>query len=264
MTMTNSTAAETPRKGGLDVWAPSVMPEVSRGELTDEQSLAIAFRLLAKEGFAENLAGHITWQRPGDTNMLVNPWGLWWNEVSASDMCLVDEDAALVSGRWDVTPAIHIHTELHRMRKDARVVIHNHPYYVCVLAAIGKLPELVHQTGSMYIDDLVFVQEYSGEIDTPRLAQDLAEQIGDAKVAVLANHGVIVTGSNLVEATYRAASFERVCKLAYDVLVSGFTPLEMPRSAMLGMKESLLERAAEVYWGGATRSLLRAEPEVLA
>ncbi|CAM3471199.1 class II aldolase/adducin family protein [Nocardioides dubius] len=265
--MTNSTATfhEDPvRRGGLDVWAPSVMPQVTEKELTDEQRLAIAFRLLAREGFSENMAGHITWQRPGETDMLVNPWGLWWSEVGASDICVVDEDASVVSGRWDVTPAIHIHTELHRMREDARVVVHNHPYYVCVLAAIGKLPELVHQTGSMYLDDLVFVEEYGGEIDTPLLAQELAEQIGDAKVAVLANHGVIVTGADVTEATYRAASFERACKLAYDVMVSGFTPLQMPRGAMLGMKESLLERAAEVYWGGATRSLLRSEPEVLA
>ncbi|WP_300681906.1 class II aldolase/adducin family protein [Nocardioides sp.] len=252
-----------PRKGGLEVWAPSVMPPVIRGQLTDEQTLALSFRVLAHEGFSENMAGHITWQRPGQTEMLVNPWGLWWDEVSASDMCVVDEDARVVSGHWDVTPAIHIHTELHRRRADARVVVHNHPYYVCVLAALGRLPELVHQTGSMYLDDMVMVEEYDGEIDTPLLAQELAERIGDAKVAVLANHGVIVTGANPIEATYRAASFERACKLAYDVLVSGHEPLKLRRSAMIGMKASLLERAAEVYWGGAVRRLLRTEPEVL-
>ena len=56
--------------------------------------------------------------------------------------------ARVVRGRWDVTPAIHPHTELHRVRPDARVVVHNHPYYVSVIAALGTLPELVHQTGS--------------------------------------------------------------------------------------------------------------------
>jgi ribulose-5-phosphate 4-epimerase/fuculose-1-phosphate aldolase len=255
---------DVPRQGGRQVWAPSVLPPVSTDELTDEQTLAASFRVLAREGFSENLAGHITWQRPGETDLLVNPWGLWWEEVTASDICVVDEDARVLRGQWDVTPAIHIHTELHRIREDARVVVHNHPYYVCVLAALGRLPDLLHQTGSMYLDDMVFVEEYAGEIDTPLLAQDLAHQIGDAKVAVLASHGVIVTGADPIEATYRAASFERVCKLAYDVLLTGLTPLELRRSAMLGMKASLIERAAEVYWGGAVRSLLRAEPEVLS
>lgn len=264
VTVIDSESAEAPRQGGRAVWEPRVMPPISRGELTDEQTLAAAFRVLAREGFSENMAGHITWQRTGQTDMLVNPWGLWWDEVSAADICTVDEDANVVSGRWDVTPAIHIHTELHRMRPDARVVIHNHPYYACVLAALGVLPDLLHQTGSMYLDDLVFVQEYSGEIDTPLLAQELAEQIGDAKLALLASHGVIVTGADPIEATYRAASFERVCKLAYDVMVTGRTPLQLRRSAMVGMKASLLERAAEVYWGGAVRALLRDEPEVLS
>ncbi len=154
------------RRGGLEVWAPSVVPPIGV-ELSDEQALAVAFRHLAGIGFAENMAGHITWQRDGRTDMFVNPWGLWWQEITASDICVVDGDARVVRGRWDVTPAIHIHTELHRVRDDARVVIHNHPYYVCVLAALGTLPELVHQTGSLFLDDLCLVDTYDGEIDTP-------------------------------------------------------------------------------------------------
>ena len=112
------------RRGGLEVWAPSVVPPIGV-DLSDEQALAVAFRHLAGIGFAENLAGHITWQPDGQTDMLVNPWGLWWQELTASDICAVDADARVVRGRWDVTPAIHIHTELHRAREDARVVIHN-------------------------------------------------------------------------------------------------------------------------------------------
>src|SRR2546423_1498884 len=150
------------RRGGLEVWAPSITPPIGV-DLTDEQMLACAFRILAIDGFAENLAGHITWQRPGQQNLLVNPWGLWWREVAASDVCEVDMEAQVVAGKWDVTPAIHIHTELHRLRPDARVVIHNHPYHVCVLAAAGLLPDLVHQQGSLYMNDLRMVNERSEE-----------------------------------------------------------------------------------------------------
>jgi ribulose-5-phosphate 4-epimerase/fuculose-1-phosphate aldolase len=103
------------RRGGLEVWAPSKMPPIGV-DLTDEQQLAIAFRHLADIDFAENMAGHITWQPDRSTDMYVNPWGLWWQELTASDICVVDEDARVVRGRWDVTPAIHIHTELHRIR----------------------------------------------------------------------------------------------------------------------------------------------------
>lgn len=250
------------RRGGLQVWAPSVVPPIGV-ELSDEQALAVAFRHLASIGFAENMAGHITWQRDGHTDMLVNPWGLWWQELTASDICEVDADARLVRGRWDVTPAIHIHTELHRMRDDARVVIHNHPYYVCVLAALGRLPELVHQTGSLFLDDMCLVETYEGEIDTPSRAAELVAHIGNANLTVLANHGVIATGRNLPEAVYRAASIERVCRMAYDVMLTGIEPSQMKWSDMMGMRASLIERAADVYWAGAARMTIKADPDVL-
>ncbi len=263
MTLTTDTDAEkVVKKGGLAVWAPRVTPPIGV-DMSDEQKLACAFRILAREGFAENLAGHITWQRPGDTNMLVNPWGLWWREVSASDVCSVDEDANVVGGKWDVTPAIHIHTELHRRRPDARVVVHNHPYYVTVMAAIGELPQLLNQTGSMFMDDMKFIHEYTGEIDTADLGSDLADKIGDARVVILGSHGVIVTGASIEEATYRSASIDRVCRTAYDIMSVAREPLQMGRGFMTGMKASLLERAATVYFAGAVRQLLRDEPDVL-
>jgi ribulose-5-phosphate 4-epimerase/fuculose-1-phosphate aldolase len=275
---------EEVRRGGLDVWSPSKTPPIG-ADLRDEQLMAIAFRHLADIGFAENMAGHITWQPDGQSelngrsdkprseldgrsdkprsDMFVNPWGLWWQELTASDICVVDEDARVVHGRWDVTPAIHLHTELHRIRPDARVVIHNHPYYVTLVAALGILPELVHQTGSLFLDDMYLVETYDGEIDAPWRAHELAQQIGSANLIVLANHGVIAAGRNLAEAVYRAVSIERVCRLAYDVMLTGRTPSKMNRGDMVGMQQSLIERAADVYWAGAARMTIKADPDVL-
>jgi ribulose-5-phosphate 4-epimerase/fuculose-1-phosphate aldolase len=250
------------RQGGLGVWAPSKVPRIGV-DLTDEQKMAIAFRHLADIGFAENMAGHITWQPEGRSDMYVNPWGLWWAELAASDICVVDVDAHVVSGRWDVTPAIHIHTEIHRHRPDARVVIHNHPYYVSLIAALGVLPELVHQTGALFLDDMYLVEKYDGEVDTPWRAAELAEQIGPANLVVLANHGVIAMGHDVASAVYRAVSIDRVCRLAYDVMLTGRTPSQMNRGDMVGMQASLIERAADVYWAGAARMTIKADPTVL-
>ena len=157
------------RRGGLEVWAPSVVPPIGV-DLTDEQTLACAFRILAGRGFTENMAGHITWQRRGTDRHAGQPVG----PVVGGDHRLRHlrrrrVTAAVLDGQWDVTPAIHIHTELHRRRPDARVVVHNHPYYVTVLAAVGVLPEIVHQTGCMFDGDLDFVDEYTGEVDDAEL-----------------------------------------------------------------------------------------------
>jgi ribulose-5-phosphate 4-epimerase/fuculose-1-phosphate aldolase len=262
MTTSLDRSDDVVRDGGLATWAPSITPPLG-ADLTGRQELACSFRLLAASGFSENIAGHITWAPSEDGSMWVNPWGLWWDEVKASDLCRVDADGRVVEGVWDVTPAIHIHTELHRRRPEARVVVHNHPYHVSVLAAAGVLPEIVHQTGSMFDGDLKFVHEYSGEVDTAELAVELAEQIGDASTVILASHGVIVTGPTIREATYRAASIDRVCRLAYDLLVMGRDPLPIAAGIRVGMKKSLLERGTDVYWAGAVRKLLRTEPDVL-
>lgn len=260
--MTESVGVQCDRAGGAAVWSPSVVPPIGV-ELSDAQALAVAFRHLADIGFAENMAGHITWQPDGQSEMLVNPWGLWWAELTASDICTVDQDARVVAGRWDVTPAIHIHTELHRAHPEARVVVHNHPYYVSLLASLQMLPELVHQTGSLFLDDLCLVDVYEGEVDTASRARELVGHIGGAHVAILASHGVIVTGRTLAEAVYRSATIERVCKLAYHVMLTGRTPEPMRRSDMVGMQASLIERAADVYWAGATRMTIKADPHVL-
>lgn len=254
--------SENERRGGLATWAPSITPPIGV-DLTDEQKLACAFRILANDGFSENISGHITWQLPGEEDLLVNPWGLWWDEVCASDVCKVDTNGRVVSGRWDVTPAIHIHTELHRRRADARVVIHNHPYHVCVLAALGELPRIVHQSGCVYDGDMAVVTEYTGEIDSAALGDRLAAQVGDASIIVLSSHGVIVTGPTIEEATFRAATIDRACRLWLDVRRHETEPLAIPRSVVTGMKASILERGSDVFFAGAVRRLLRTDPDVL-
>ena len=264
MATTNETAIPegvTLSKGGADVWSPSITPPVPA--LTTEQKLACAFRILDREGFSENIAGHITWVDGDDGSMLVNPWGLWWSEVSASDICRVDGDGTVLAGRWDVTPAVQIHTEIHRRRRDARVVVHNHPYHVVVLAALGLIPEFLHQQSSMFDGDLGFVNEYSGEVDTPELGAALADAVGDKSCVILANHGVIVTAPTIEEATYKSATIDRQCRLMYDVLVAGRSASTVPPVLRPAMKASLLERGTEVYWAGAVRRLVREEPDVL-
>jgi ribulose-5-phosphate 4-epimerase/fuculose-1-phosphate aldolase len=263
MTVRAPVGADAPdRDGGLAKWAPRITPPIGV-ELTERQALACAFRILARTGFSENIAGHITVAAAGSDRMLVNPWGLWWEEITASDLCTVDGDGTVLDGKWDVTPAIHIHTELHRRRPDARVVVHNHPYHVTVLAAVGVLPEIVHQTGSMFHGDLKLVQEYTGEVDDAELGAQLAEQIGDASTVILASHGIIVTAPTIQEATYKSASIDRMCRIAYDVMLLGREPLPIPDHIRAGMKKSLIERGSDVYWAGEVRSLLRREPDVL-
>src|SRR6476620_10884155 len=92
--MTDS-EARTERTGGLAAWAPRAVPGPGI-ELTPAQELAIAVRHLDDVGWCENMTGHITVQQ-GD-RFLVNPWGLWWSEVTTSDLLTIDGDGAVIDG----------------------------------------------------------------------------------------------------------------------------------------------------------------------
>ena len=116
----------------------------------------------------------------------------------------------------------------------------------------------------MFDGDLSFIDEYTGEVATADLGAELAERIGDKSAVILANHGVIVTGASIEEATYRAATLERQCRLTYDVVTSGRPYTHLPASFVTPMKRSLVERGPDFYWGGAVRQLVRDQPEVLA
>src|SRR5262249_41578100 len=173
-----------PRRG------PGIEPE-----LTVPQQLACALRILAHEGWRENLSGHITWATP-DGGMWCNPWGLWWDEVRASQIIRLDADGNVVQGDWGVTGAVFIHTGLHRARRDATVVVHNHPYYATLLAAMRERPRFVHQNNCLFDGELAFVDEYAlveGEAD----GAWLAEQVGSASGILLTYHGAIVTAPTI-------------------------------------------------------------------
>jgi ribulose-5-phosphate 4-epimerase/fuculose-1-phosphate aldolase len=230
-------------------------------ELTVQQELACALRILAHDGWSENLSGHITWAT-ADGGMWCNPWGMWWDEVRASDIIRLDADGNVVEGQWDVTGAVFLHTELHRVRPDARIIIHNHPYYATLLAAMRELPRIMHQNSCLFDGEIALVDEYGGVGDIEG-GELLAREVGDASGVILAFHGAIVTGASIGEACYKATTFERMCRLTYDVLAAGREPEEIPEKQRVELQELLLEVTPKAYWDGAVRLLLRDEPEVL-
>ncbi len=240
---------------------PRALPGIGR-TLTVEQELACALRILAGEGWQENLSGHIT-VSCADGTLLVNPWGLWWDEVRASDIVRIGADGEVVGGRWDVTPAVHLHTELHRARTDARVVVHNHPHHATVLACAATEPVLSHQNSALLDGELVFVDEYEGTVESSAAGEWLAARVGNASAVLLANHGAIVTGASFDIACYRAVVLERACRTTLEAMQAGIKLRELPLEGRTALKAELERNAPAVYWNGAVRRLLARAPEVL-
>ena len=244
---------------------PTAMPDVP--ELTVPQQMACAARILASTGYALDVAGHITVVRDdsdgGDGTMWCTPYGLWWRELTASDIIVIDADGTVIDGRWDVTPAVFIHTEIHRARSDAQVLIHNHPYYGTLLSTMHMAPDIIDQQATMFDGDVMLFDEYTGGIDDVDGGKYLAAAIGGATAVILANHGVLLTGATVMQAVCRATNFERMCRLNYDVLAAGQKAVLVPPEQRALIKRTLNSLSVDVYWGGEVRHLLSTQPDIL-
>ena len=243
-------------------WKPRAMPPLGL-ELTERQRVACLHRILAGIGFNENMAGHVTVAADADDNLLASPWGLWWGEVKASDLVLVSPGGDVLEGQWDVSPAIFLHTGIHRARPDARVIIHNHPYHATLLATMGRLPEITHQAACMFDGALALVDEYAGQVLDTDAGASLARHVGDADGVILVNHGAIVIGASAEEATYRAVTFDRMCRLTADGLAAGIPTHEITPEHRGALKDAFRTHALDAYWNGAVRTLVRDQPDVL-
>jgi L-fuculose-phosphate aldolase len=235
--------------------APSLPP------LTPEQEFVLLARCLFAEGFDDHLSGHITYRQP-DGTFLVNPFGLTWDEIRPRDIARMDGDGNQLDGPWPITPAITLHVELHKARHDVGVAIHNHCRWSTLWADLGEAPPIYDQTGAIYGGDVALYSEYHGPVDDARNARAAVEAMGDANIALLANHGVFVLAASVEQAYLRAMSFEWRCRQAWFLRsAGGGNPMDPEVAAAFGAY-SLKSGFAAMFEAMARRELRR-DPRLL-
>lgn len=230
-------------------------------ELTPRQEIVLLARTLWREGYNDHLAGHITYNL-GDGTLLCNPWFLLWNEFRAGDVIRIDLDGTVVEGDWPVPPGIPLHLELHRARHDVKVALHNHSQWGTVWADMRRVPPCHDQSSALGGGELVLVDEYDGPVNDPALARRAVERMGDAEMALLAGHGVFVTGRSVRAVHQRAVALEWRCRVAHAVQAAGVAGSEVPPE--LRERFGRNDGAGFVgFWEAMVRQELRADPDLL-
>ena len=206
----------------------SPTPEALLPDLTAREEVVLLARTLWHEGYDDHLAGHLSYRQP-DGTLLCNPWLLRWDELRPDDILRVDPEGAVLEGRWPVPLGLPLHLELHRRRSDVVVAVHSHPRFGTVWADLGRVPECYDQSSALGGGEPVVVDEYDGPVDSPDAAARAVVSMGAAASALLANHGVLVTGGSIRAAHQRAVALEYRSRRAWYVeAVGAGRPLPEP------------------------------------
>ncbi|MCC8428122.1 class II aldolase/adducin family protein [Reyranella aquatilis] len=194
------------------------------GEWVLRRQLAAAYRLVDHFGWTELIYGHLTARVPGEApHFLINPYGLNYDEVTASNLVKIDLDGNIVE------PSPHpvnyagfvIHSAVHMAHADRhKVVMHTHTRAGMAVCALkdGLLP--VSMVSTAFHGKLSY-HDYEGPSLDLDERERLLKNLGDNQAMMLRNHGLLTTGRSVPEAFLRLYRLERACQIQLDAAAAG-------------------------------------------
>lgn len=243
--------------------APGHQP--SERELRED--LAAAYRLIALFGMSDLVFTHLSVRLPGDGHrFLVNPYGLLFEEITASSLVAVDaEGEPAQETSWPVNPAgFVIHSAVHRERPDAACVMHTHTLAGMTVAAQagGLLP--LNQL-SIEFHGEVGIHDYEGVAADDNLdeRQRLVRDLGEGHALILRNHGLLTVGATIAEAFYWMYYLEQACRIQVAAQSTGVA-LSMPPEAVIARTARQFGGETDkgwLPWQALRRKLDREQPD---
>ncbi|MEU4270055.1 class II aldolase/adducin family protein [Streptomyces sp. NPDC026092] len=203
---------------------PSTTPAADAAEeLRLRRELAAVYRLVAHFRMTDLIFTHISLRLPGpDHHFLINPYGLLFEEITASNLVKIDLDGNPVEPTpYPVNPAgFVIHSAIHAARTDAHCVLHTHTKAGCAVAAQegGLLP--LNQM-SMEFYDRVGYHDYEGVALNLDEQERLVADIGTHPALILRNHGLLTVGESAAQAFLRMYYLERACEIQVTAQAGG-------------------------------------------
>ncbi|KAH8547711.1 class II aldolase/adducin N-terminal [Umbelopsis sp. PMI_123] len=177
--------------------------------------LVAGFRLLAKFGYDEGVAGHLTCRDPQYSDLFwVNPYGLHFGQIKVSDLILVDHEGKIAYGGRAVNKAAFmIHYNVHKAREDAVCAVHSHSVYGKAFSTLGRKLLPITQDACAFYDDHSVFESTSGVVLDPNEGVELASALASGKGVILRNHGLLTVGKTVDEAVYWFIAMERACQV---------------------------------------------------
>ena len=203
--------------------------------------LAGAFRIFGKFGFSEGVAGHITVRDPEHTDSFwVNPFGMSFNEIKASDLIRVDHNGSVVEGDHPVNrAAFAIHSRVHAARPDCIAAAHSHSVYGKTFSTLGIPLRPITQDACAFYEDHAVFNEYTGIVNETSEGDRIAEALGDKKAAILMNHGLLTVGETIDAAVWWFVTMERSCQAEILAMQTGLPITEISHEVAMQTRGEL-------------------------
>jgi ribulose-5-phosphate 4-epimerase/fuculose-1-phosphate aldolase len=180
-----------------------------------KERLAAGFRLFAKFGFEEGVAGHITARDPIEPDTFwVNPFAVPFAHVNVSSLIRVNHTGEVVEGNYHVNEAAFcIHSRVHAARPDVVAAAHSHSTYGRALSTLGELLEPITQDVCAFYGDHALFDDYTGVVTDLEEGKRIAAALGENKAVILRNHGLLTAGTSVDSAVWWFITMERSCQV---------------------------------------------------
>lgn len=229
------------------------MPEVD-AELSEK--LELACNILAMGGHGNLTLGHVTARRPVQTYLHMNPHDLGLEEITTQDIIIIDFEGNKLLGSGRKHSEYPIHTEIYKMYPHINCVIHTHPFYSTVVGATDGTIKAINHEGSLFAGIPVFV-ETTLLIRTPSLGQSVARCLNGHRALLMRNHGVVVTGASIEEATVYAVLLERAARLQVVASQVGSLSTSAPLETEGKREQVFYPKNINNFWDYLVRKLRR-------
>ncbi len=243
----------------------TVRNSVSEKEWATRVELAAAYRLVAHFGWDDLIFTHISARVPDEPYLLINPFGLLFEEITASSLVKVDKEGNKVLDSPHIVspPGFILHSMLHAGRSDANCVLHLHTIAGQAVASQrdGLLP--LTQTAMLIAADVAY-HDFEGVATNDSEGERLLAALGDRTTLILRNHGTLTLGEDVASAFMRIYFLERACQAQLAAL-TGSGELSVPRGpAMEKTAEyahiGLQAAGRALAWPALIRKLERIDP----
>ncbi len=244
----------------------AIQKAVSAEEWQLRVDLAACYRLVALYGWSDLVFTHLTARVAGpEHHFLINPYGLMFDEITASNLVKVDQDCnKIIDSPYPVNPAgFVIHSAVHAVRHDVQCVMHTHTRAGIAVSAQknGVLP--ISQQSTFVLASLAY-HGYEGVAIRDDEKVRLQTDLGDANFMMLRNHGLLTCGKTVADAFLSMYTFESTCQIQIAAQSGGGELIEVDPHIVEGvghvMKVQTGGLGGVFVWPSLIRKLDRLDP----